>query len=187
MQPTMTASTLAASRPQLTSFSSGSKAIITPPSHSMVLPGKSVKRSLQEGKREKKRKPNPPDDTPSVLEKFNEYKHILMGRGGGSNKNPANKVWRAAVDAKLGHYHQQGPKLKYGEKIAVSESVVEVMYKEGLRFATPGDSGSKMVRLQSFSEGVDKTNQRFRDTKPKSRPIPKVSKTSKNGNKSRKK
>jgi len=133
---------------------------------SMILPRKSTKGNPQKRKREKKRKPNPLDDTPGKLVEFDRQKHILMGRGGRSNNNPANKVWRAAVDGELKHYHQQEPELKYGEKIAVSEAVVDAMYEQGKRFATPETSNIDMVRLLSYSEGVDKTNQRFRDTKP---------------------
>jgi len=165
--------------------------MVAPSSLSMDFSGKSAKCSSRKRKREKRRKPNPPDDMPGVQVKFDKNKHILNGRGEMINNNPANKVWRAAIVDKLSHYHRQDP--EYGGKSAVSESVVEGMYERGLSFATL-DSHSDMVHLNSFTDGVNKTSQCFRDNKPKELANSKqsgkpsnTSKTSKKGKKSKKK
>ena len=55
---------------------------------------------------------------------FDKDKHIVMGRGGKSIHNPANKAWRSAIEAHADEYHQE-PKIKYGDKTKISESIVE--------------------------------------------------------------
>jgi len=85
------------------------------------------------------------------VQDFDKNNDVVMGRGGGGNNNPGNKVYRGAIDAEVNE-HERESAFKYGENKNISQSIIQGIYDRGGRFVTDENSVKGRFYLVSSKE-----------------------------------